>query len=127
VTERQQFFSRIPPAQEMLQRLRASYNWVSLWPTAYIWGYLLLCGLGLIAYFRLRKEASWIERWVLLGLPIIGLLSVPASYLLLEKLKWSLIPEFQPLRALLFVDMIVLVLAAVAGIREAAERHFIRS
>jgi len=127
VTEHEIFFSRIPPAQEMLQRLRASYNWVSLWPARYIVSYILLWGLSLLAYFRLRGETSRIERWLLLGLPATGLLSVPVSYLLLEKAKWSLIPEFQPARALLFVDVIALVLAAVAGIRDAAEKRFIRS
>ena len=127
VTEHEIFFSRIPPAQEMLQRLRASYNWVSLWPARYIVSYILLWGLSLLAYFRLRGETSRIERWLLLGLPVTGLLSVPVSYLLLEKAKWSLIPEFQPARALLFVDVIALVLAAVAGIRDAAEKRFIRS
>ncbi|MGH9665849.1 MAG: hypothetical protein ACRD9L_15595, partial [Bryobacteraceae bacterium] len=127
VTEHQVFFSRIPPAQEMLQRLRASYNWVTLWPAKYIWSYLLLWGLSLLAYFRLRREASWIERWLLMGLPVVGLLSVPASYLLLERVKWSLIPEFQPLRALLFVDVVASVLAAVAGIKDAAEKRFVRS
>ncbi|HLJ17521.1 MAG TPA: hypothetical protein VKV15_23700, partial [Bryobacteraceae bacterium] len=69
VTEHEIFFSRIPPAQEMLQRLRASYNWVSLWPARYIVSYILLWGLSLLAYFRLRGETSRIERWLLLGLP----------------------------------------------------------
>lgn len=127
VTEHQIFFSRIPPAQEMLQRLRASYNWVSLWPAKYMGSYLLLWGISLLAYFRLRREASWIERWLLVGLPVVGLLSVPVSYVLLEHVKWSLIPEFQPARALLFVDMIALVLAAVSGIKDAADGRFVRS
>jgi hypothetical protein len=42
---------------------------------------------------------------------------MPLSWLLLERLKWSLVPQIQPLRALLFVALAVQLLAAVAGFR----------
>jgi len=37
--------------------------------------------------------------------PIIGLLSMPISWLLLEHWKWGLVPQVQPMRNLLFVTL----------------------
>jgi hypothetical protein len=51
------------------------------------------------------------------GLPVLGLLSVPLSWLLLERMHWALIPEWQPARAILFVSLIAALLAAVAAMR----------
>jgi cell division protein FtsW (lipid II flippase) len=63
-------------------------------------------------------------RLFLIGLPLIGMLSMPVSWLLLEKMKWALIPQFQPMRALLFVTALALLLAAIAGCHAARERRF---
>ena len=102
-TETQEFFFRIDPEFEKIQRMRASYNWVSTWWSGLIWQYLLYWAVSLLAFWRIRPRAA---REFLLGMPLIGLLSLPASYLLLEKLKWGLIPQLQPARALLFVTLV---------------------
>ena len=119
VAERQAFFFRIDPEFESLQRMRASYNWVSIWTGEFAWQYLFWWVAGLIAYWRVRPCGG---RGFLLGLPIIGLLSVPISYALLEHLKWGFIPQFQPARALLFVTMSAMILSAAAGVKAAEER-----
>ncbi len=118
--ERQGFFFRIDPEFESLQRMRASYNWVSNWVGAYCWQYLVYWIAGLIAYWRVRPRAG---QMFLLGLPIIGLLSVPVSSVLLEQLKGGFIPQFQPARALLFVTMSTLLLSAAAAVRAAEGRR----
>jgi hypothetical protein len=124
VTEPQPLFSEIPAEQEQLQRMRASYGWVSMWVNPLMWQYVFLWILSLVAYWRVRPKTA---RSFLIGLPVIGLLSVPCSYLFLEKLKWSLIPQFQPARALLFVTAFAVILAAAAGIRAAEHNQWLES
>jgi hypothetical protein len=119
--ELQSFFSRLDPEMERLQRMRAPYVWVSIWGTAWFWHFAFLWGVSLAAFWRVRKSAGQDLRFFLIGLPAIGMASFPVSYLLLEHLKWSLMPQVQPLRAVLYITAIALILAAVAA-GKAAER-----
>lgn len=127
VGEPQAFFSRIDASLERLQRLRASYNWISMWSPVWIRHYIFLWLVSAAAFWRLRKWASQDLRFFLAGLPVVGLLSVPASYLLLEKLKWSLVPQVQPMRALLFVTALALILAAAAAAKAAERARYFES
>lgn len=97
-TEPQAFFTRVSPELETMQRMRASYNWISTWTAPLIWQYILLWLLSLAAFWRVRPKTA---RVFLIGMPAIGILSVPLSYLLLDRLKWGLIPRFSR-RALCF-------------------------
>ena len=119
ITEHQHFLARLDPELERLQRLRARYNWISTWSPAWLLQYAGLWLLSLLAYRRTRPQRG---RTFLIGLPILGLLSVPFSYLLLERLKWALIPQIQPARALLFVTAMALILCAAAALK--ATRRF---
>jgi hypothetical protein len=123
VSEPQQFLGRIDPLTEKLQRWRAPYNWVSLWLPKCYWHYALVWVLTALAYLRVRKLASEDLKFMLVGLPLLGVASVPLSYLLLEKLKWIMIPQWQPARAVLFITVLAVVLAAVAGIRAVRENR----
>ena len=60
-------------------------------------------------------------------MPALGILSVPVSYILLDQLKWGLIPQFQPARALVFVTAFAVILGAAAGIRAAEQKRWIES
>jgi len=122
--EPQSFFTHVTPELEKLQRMRASYNWISTWPAQLIWQYLLLWFLSLAAFWRVRPRAA---RVFLIGMPAIGILSVPLSYLLLDQLKWGLIPQFQPARALLFVTAFAVILGAAAAIRAAEGNRWVES
>jgi uncharacterized protein DUF6798 len=122
--EPQAFFTRVGPELEKLQRMRASYNWISTWPVKLIWQYVLLWALCMIAFWRVRPKAA---RLFLIGMPALGILSVPVSYILLDQLKFGLIPQFQPARALLFVTAFAVILGASAGIRAAEYRRWIES
>ena len=117
IKESQQFFSRIAPDLEALQRMRAPYNWVSIWWQAQFWQYIYLSAVAGFAIWRARISGEL--RLLLAGLPLIGLLSVPVSYILLERLKWSLMPQLQPTRALLFVVAVAVISAAIAACRAA--------
>lgn len=121
VAEKQAFFFRIDPEFEALQRMRASYNWISNWIDPLIWQYLLYWLAGLAAFWRVQPRSG---RAFLIALPLIGMLSLPVSYVLLDCLRWGLIPQFQPARAILFVTLFTVVLGAAAGIKAAQTRSF---
>jgi hypothetical protein len=117
-------FSRLGPQQEELQRMRASYNWVSVWWWQRCVHYLILYAATVLASWRLRDATPRVLRFFFVGLPLIGIASVPLSYLLLEKLHWALIPEFQPTRALLFVTAFAMLLGAAAACRAVASKRY---
>ena len=113
-TEHQALFGRISPALEQLQLLRAPYNWVSHWDWRTLCQFPLLCAVSLAALFRLKPPPA--PRWFLASLPILGLLSIPASWLLLEGLHWTLIPQFQPARAALWITLTAVISASAAAV-----------
>lgn len=122
IRESQLFFSRVTPELERLQRMRASYNWVSLWWSKQALKYLVLIAVVLMGYWRIRKHAVY-----LVGLPAIGLLSVPVSWLLLEVSKWALMPQIQPARTLLFVVAMAMLLGGVCGCLAAREHRWLEA
>jgi hypothetical protein len=113
------FLSRIDPPWEKLLKLRATYVWVSMWFSWWYWHYVLLWIVSLAAFWRLRKEACPDLRFFLVGMPLLGILSIPASYLLLDVWKSALGPQLQPAREVLFVVALAGLLSAVAGIKAA--------
>jgi hypothetical protein len=125
--ERQPIFQRIDPALEELQRLRASYCWVSIWLSNFKYHYLLLYCAGMIALWRIRGRFSTPVMWILAGLPLIGLLSVPLSYRLTEQLKWAMMPQFQPSRYLMFVTLTAAIACAISGVVAAERRRWIEA
>jgi len=118
------FFSRLDPHQAELQRMRASYSWISTWWKDRLVHYLFLYAVTVVAYWRIRTDAPQMLRFFLIGLPLIGLISVPVSYVLLEKMQLAIVPEFQPGRALLFVTAFAMILGAVAACRAVAGKHY---
>lgn len=108
---------RLDPFVANLQRMRAAYSFVSAW-AAYQWiGFAAQTAIAAIAFWRLRLSIPPALRDFFLGLPVIGLLSVPFSWLLLEHEHWALIPQWQPARAILFVSLIAALLSAAAAMK----------
>ncbi|MBM3810049.1 MAG: hypothetical protein FJW20_00270 [Acidimicrobiia bacterium] len=115
--ESQQLFSTIDAELEQLQRLRGSYNWISKWDVRWIRHYELLYVVSLAAFLRLSRAATGGLRYVMAGIPLYGLLSIPLSYALLEGWKWSLIPQFQPARATMLLVAVTVTACGIAGAR----------
>ena len=113
--EKQQFLAQIPPDLEELQRMRASYNWIGIWIERWWVHYSILLVLALGAWWRIRDELNGISRLLLAGLPVLGALSLPLSYLLLDIGKWIVIPQAQPGRALLWVTVCAILNAGLAA------------
>lgn len=125
ISYHQEFLGQVNPALEKLQRMRAGYNWVSIWIAAWWKHYLLLWVVSLVAFFRVRRTLPGEMQVFCVVLPLVGALSPALSYLLLEDWKWSLVPQFQPGRYLLLVTFFAVLLATVAGIRAVEKRRFL--
>ena len=110
------FFTRLTPFQEQLQRLRTPYVWISAWPPGLIPHYLILSAILLAAFARIRRAVPRELAIFLLGLPALGLASMPLSWLLLERWGWALVPQLQPMRALLFVALSMQFLTSAAAV-----------
>jgi hypothetical protein len=123
-SEKQEFFTRIDAAQEKVMRERASYNWVSMWQPRYYTHHVILLAVAALAFWRLRVRMPAGVRVLVAALLAIGISSMPVSWLLLEGLKWNLIPQIQPARALLYVTAFAGILSASAGIAAARQRRW---
>ncbi len=86
-----------------------------------LWGahWCFLFAVAAFAWWRLRSVVTALVAAFAGGFIVYGALMMPLSYLLLEKAKWSLLPQFQPMRALLFVTLFAILGAALHGIRAA--------
>lgn len=113
-------FGAVTPAHEELQRLRAAYNWLETWASRYLAQYFWLALIAAAAYWRVRWELPESVRPYFKWLPVLGLACVPVSYVLLEKLKWNLIPQVQPMRTLLYTTLVAVILCSLAGLRAAS-------
>lgn len=115
--EKHMLFSRVPPPLEAIQRIRGAYNWIGMWFMAE-WPKYLACALiGTAAFVRCGAARIPSLRPFLIGLPLAGLLSVPVSYVLLDRLRWSAVPLIQPARLLLFTVAVSIFLAATAALK----------
>jgi hypothetical protein len=123
--EPQKLFGILTPLQQQLQPMRAAYAWVSIWPAplAVHWSIVAACAMA--AFWRLRRELPPEFAVFALGLPALGILSVPVSWLLLDQWKWAIVPQIQPMRALLFTALFMQFLTACAGVRAAAQRRWL--
>ncbi len=101
--EKQQFFLQLDNDLESLQRLRASYNWVSLWIALWWKKYLLLFGASLYAVHKLKILSHPLLRRFHIGLTLIGAASLALSYFTLEVGKWAIGSQLQFARAVLFL------------------------
>jgi len=71
----------------------------------------------MLALARVKQYLPMEMRTLSIVLPAMGILSMPLSWLLLEQLKWSLVPQLQPMRALLFVTAFAVILASIAALK----------
>ncbi len=121
----QVFFARLDAATEALQRLRAPYNWVSAWGSQVYFQYLLLAALAAGSLYRVRRYLPESLAVYAVSMTAIGLLSMPASIILLEGFKWALIPQFQPARAVLFITAFAAIGAALAATLAHREKKYL--
>ncbi|MCU0229256.1 MAG: hypothetical protein MUF01_16625 [Bryobacterales bacterium] len=106
----------VPDWLRDLHHLRAAYNYPSLWHPAVLW---VPVGLGISALgvgWAIRKQAGADFRWFLLGVPLVGLLSIPFAWLSMEHWRWFLMAQLQPARALAFLYALAVPVFLGAGL-----------
>lgn len=120
VVEQQRLSGRLPDSLVAVQLFRTKYAWVSLWARHDIWAYLAfwICAIWALARLWPVLNRQW--RWSVVTLSSIGILSVPASLLLLEGMHLTIIPQLQPARWL------VLTIAMCSAVTLAAAIHAAR-
>ncbi len=69
--------------------------------------------------WRLRPWANADLRFFLAGLPALGVLSLPLSWLMLETARSTMAPQWQPLRTVLFLTAMASLTSLAAGLRAA--------
>ncbi len=109
------FFRRISPGWLRVLRERTPEVMISTWSGKAIAFYLLVFIAGVAASARIWPSLNRQVRWMGAILIFGGLLSLPLSGILLEVCRWSLIPQLQPARALLFTVALSMTAASVAG------------
>lgn len=114
-------FEMVPEWLRAVQRMRASYNWVSLWPGYLLAFHVAFCLLVLALPRFSGLELSPLLRWLLIGVPVVALVSIPAAWLTMEKLHLMAAAQTQPARALATLYAVGLI-ALLAAAAKAAER-----
>ncbi len=123
--ESQSWMATLSPELERLQRYRASYNWISTWIGQWVWHYTALLALAVCALYRLRPAAPRPLWFFLAGLPVAGALSVPFAWLTYDVGGWALMAKFQPARALLWIPLVTVILAAVSSLRASVTNRLV--
>lgn len=116
-------FGRIPAWLRALQQSHTHWIWVSSWAGSYLWQYAGIYVLGLWAIARIWPLLNRQARWLFLGLPAAGLLSVAVSYTGLECFAWFPMAQIQPAQNLLYTAVFTSIACAVAGMQAAGKRR----
>lgn len=111
----QDFFSTISPDVEQMQRLRTSYVWVGAWFGQLWLHHFFLAAVGLAAWWRIGDRLDSFSRFLLGSLPLLGLLSLLIAWVTTDWLKWSLMPQLQPARAVLWTTFAAIVSTSIAA------------
>jgi hypothetical protein len=117
-------FSRLDPAREAVLRVRATYVFVSTWPAWQFVDYGIEAAMVVLVAWKMRKALPAPLAVFLWVMPVLGLLSVPLSWVLLDWQHWVYVPVWQPARSVLFVTLGLQILASAAGVRAAMERRW---
>ena len=127
VVESQNLFGKVPPILARIQRMRTPNVWVSTWAPAEIWNYLFLWVCGIWASARIWRRLNGSLRWFFIGMPILGIASVPVAYFLLERMHLMFGSEEQPARALLMTVIFSSMACGMAGFWAAASQRFVEA
>jgi hypothetical protein len=124
ITDTSRIGEKISAAVAELQRWRTSEVWVSLWAGREMWHYLALAVCGAWATARIWPLLNRQLRWLFVLLPAFGILSVPLSDILLEHMRWALIPKLAPASALVYTVAMASAACGIAGAQAARMKKF---
>lgn len=121
-TEPIEFFRRLDPFQEDLQRRLMSMNFVSEWDVKLIVDCMLESLAAAAAFWRIRDRLKSPLREWLWALAGVGILSIPFSWIVTDHIHWVMAGPWGPTRALVFVVLPATLLSAACGIFAAQRR-----
>jgi hypothetical protein len=78
---------------------------------------------GIWAAARIWPLLNRQMRWLVMGVSVAGILSVPCSYLLLERLRFAAMARVQPSKTLVFTVALSSLLYGLAGMSAIFRRH----
>lgn len=118
-------FAVVPEWLREVQRMRASYNWVSLWPGYLVAVHVGFCILAAWVAWTSRASLTPLLRWVLLGVPVVAVLSIPGAWVAMEKMHLMAAAQTQPARALATLYAVGLIALFAAAAKAAAQRNWL--
>ncbi len=124
VSEHVSVFSRIDPDLEAIQRMRASYNWVDTWIGRYALHYAVLFAAALTGTYRIKHAKL---RFILIALPLIGVLSIAVSWLVIDYAKLLIGAEYQPARYVLYIPFCAALSCGIAGLLAAKQQRWLEA
>lgn len=120
--EPQAAFGVLPAGIMAVEQYRTPNVWISLWSASDIWSLLAIYVCGVWATTRIWRTLNRTFRWFVVALPLGGVLSMPVSYLALERMGWPLASQVQPTRTLIFTVAFCSLACAIAGSHAAVTR-----
>ena len=121
-TEPIDFFRRLDSFQLGLQRLYMGRGFVSEWEIKRVLDCLSECAVVGAGFWRLRDRLRPPLREWLWGLAVLGILSVPFSWIVLDQLQWAMAGPWEPVRTLVFVTLLAALLSGACGVIAAQKR-----
>lgn len=121
-TESISFFRTLDPFQLDLQKRYMGLSYVEEWDIKRVLDCLSECAVAAAAFWRLRDRLQSPLREWLGGLGVIGVLSVPFSWIVADRLHWAMAGPWDPMRALAFVTLLAALLSGACGVFAAEKR-----
>ena len=115
-TEPLDFLRRLDPFQQALQRQYSYEAYVSEWDAKRILDGIFESAAMAAGFWRLRGRLQPPLREWLWGFAALGILIVPFSWIVLDRLHWALASPWQPTRATVFITLLEVFFSVVCGV-----------
>ncbi len=113
--DEQPLFARFSDHVASIERFRAPELWVTVWPRGSVHLYIAIVIVTIAAITRLWTILNRPLKWLLVSMPILGLLSIPFSAIFLDQYRFSALLRLRPLESVIYIALIGWFISAVAA------------
>ncbi len=117
-------FHRLDATEEALQRAITGYLFVSEFSAKTFLELVAQCAVMALGLWKLREQIRGVAWDLLAALGMVGALSLPVSYVVLELAHF---PQFQPTRALVLLTLVSALVATACSLFAASQGRWIQS
>ena len=117
-------FSALPAAIARIDQYRSPELWVSLWPSKWIYFYLAAFTIFVWGLTRLWPALNRQMRWLFLLLASIGVLTIPASAILVDRLRSQAVLSAEIMHQLAILVLFTLLVCAAAAVHAGHGRRW---